>query len=237
MKKILALSLNDFRNIMRDRTLNFLFLAIPVINLLLATYLLPWLAANFEEVVPYTSIMLLFLVIQSANIYGFITGFILLEEKDEAVLPVLKVMPLAAHSFIAYRMIFPFLFAFSFVLATIKVPGIVEISWGAAILLALILASFAPMIVLILSSYARNKVEGLALYKGLNLVIQLPIAAFFIDSNWRFALSLLPPFWSYQSFVQTAESAQLSWNWFLPALAFNLLMLGFFLWQFRKRVF
>ena len=43
-----------------------------------------------------------------------------------------------------------------------------------------LLALLAPIMTITLATFAGNKVEGLALFKGLNLVVFLPAAAFFI---------------------------------------------------------
>jgi fluoroquinolone transport system permease protein len=56
----------------------------------------------------------------------------------------------------------------------------------------------APIMALAVASLAGNKMEGMTWYKGLNLLVVLPVAAFFVP-DYAYCFAFLPTFWPYWS--------------------------------------
>ena len=48
---------------------------------------------------------------------------------------------------------------------------------------------------MVLASVAGNKVEGLALMKGMSIFMFAPVAAWFLDAPWRWLPALVPTTW------------------------------------------
>ena len=65
---------------------------------------------------------------------------------------------------------------------------------GLVLLVALFIAAEAVIAALLLPVIARNKVEGLALTKLINIASLAPLVAF-APSPWRYIAGILPPYW------------------------------------------
>lgn len=81
-----------------------------------------------------------------------------------------------------------------------------------------------PIVTLILATFARNKVEGLAIFKGLNLLMMLPAFSLFIDSAAKFFFAPVPLFWTFQ-FLSSAEAGAPAWGMFTAGIGLHLALL------------
>jgi fluoroquinolone transport system permease protein len=84
--------------------------------------------------------------------------------------------------------------------------------------------------------FAANKVEGLALMKGLAVFMLGPLAAFFMDSSWQLLLGFLPTYWPAKAFWVAGEGGNF-WYYLLVGLIYNPLLLIVLLRRFEKRAF
>jgi hypothetical protein len=146
-------------------------------------------------------------------IYGFISSFLLLDEKDEHLLTVLKVMPISRNNFLAIRMFFMSLFAFIVLLIFPPLSGLIDttqFNYLAYVPVAILYSLFTPFIALLVSSFATNKVQAFAIFKISATIFMLPLFAFFlIQDNFKYLFSPIPNFWTFlalDSVVQTGET-------------------------------
>ena len=79
MSRFLVLSRNDFKMIFRDPMLKALIFA-PAMVVLIAIFLVPLINERFPTSEAYNYIILMGAGVQAATMFGFITGFIFLEE-------------------------------------------------------------------------------------------------------------------------------------------------------------
>ena len=114
---------------------------------------------------------------------GFVCGSMFLDEKDQHLLSVIRTLPLSVNFFLGYRLTFNVLHTFGFALLMISTSGLMSVSPGEMLLFALLYAFPAPVIMLVMSNFASNKVEGLAIFKGVNFLYLLPLAAFFMEGS------------------------------------------------------
>jgi hypothetical protein len=128
-----------------------------------------------------------------AALIGWVTGFLLLEDRDEGTLLALDVTPVGKSGFLAYRAaitaalaVAVTLYAWPLLLPQVGAP----LAFCLAALVALNAVSFA----VVLPAIARNKVEGLAVTKLTNLLALAPLLAA-IPSPWRYLGGVLPSFW------------------------------------------
>jgi fluoroquinolone transport system permease protein len=128
-----------------------------------------------------------------AVLIGWVTGFLLLEDRDEGVLLAVDVTPVGKGGFLIYRVLVTAtlgaavsLYAWPLILP--HVPVIVALG------IAAIVALNAVAMAVILPAIAGNKVEGLALSKLLNLFSLVPLLAA-VPSPARFLAGILPPYW------------------------------------------
>ena len=236
MNKIISLSVNDFRNIFREQVLYFMFVIAPILQFLVARFLVPYLGAKYAVIIPYYPIILMFLTLQVVGGIGFVIASMILDERDEDLIIVLRVMPLNANTFIIYRLGMAFLLTFLYGMLMILFTGLVELPFLHAVGAAFLFAFLGPIITISMAVFSSNKVEGLALYKGINVILSLPVASFFITSPIRYVFGIVPVFWSYHYFNEAVTGG--NWVYFLPiAIVLNVAAVLLLARFFKQRVF
>jgi len=200
---ILKLAVNDFRNIIRDRFFLFAFFAYPVLFIIFSRIMVHLIAPRIESYFPLAanfSFLFMFLVILVPFIFSFISAFLILDERDEHLLTVLRVMPISRNSYLIYRMLFMSLFAFIVLLIFPPTSGLIDntqFSYIAYIPVAILFALFTPFTALLVSSFATNKVQAFAIFKIGGSVFLLPIFAFLLNlGNLKYIFSPIPNFWA-----------------------------------------
>ena len=128
-----------------------------------------------------------------ALLIGWVTGFLMLEDRDDGALLALDVTPPGKAGFLAYRVTVTAGVAAGVTLfaAPLVIP---DSGAGLVLLVALFIAAEAVIAALLLPVIARNKVEGLALTKLINIASLAPLVAF-APSPWRYIAGILPPYW------------------------------------------
>lgn len=132
-------------------------------------------------------------VLLPGGMLGWVTGFLLLEDRDEAVLTAIEMTPLGKAGFIAWRLGLCAALVFALSLSTVfaALPGSgLAVAFG----MALLVAGYGTLVALFLVAFAGNKVEGLALTKLANLGLVAPLLAL-LPSPLRYLAAPLPPFW------------------------------------------
>lgn len=235
MKKLGILLMNDLRQIFRDQTLTF-FLAIPFALIAFVRYFLPCLTELYPAVAEYHRYIMMSGAIQTSTMFGFITAFIFLDEKDENVLQVIRVFPISPQYFLLLRLTFATVFSTFGAFLMICLSGIAFPGFFNAALLAFLYGLAAPIIALTLATFANNKVEGIAYFKGLNLLLLLPMAVFFVSFPVKYLAAIVPTFWTYSLYDVSLDNGNVIF-YFLVGLAVHFIVLGILFYQFRKRIF
>jgi fluoroquinolone transport system permease protein len=237
-----AFGANDLRSVLRDPLLLYMLL-IPPLMVLLVRLILPtaadYLSASFGfDLTPYYPLLLsLFFVLQVPLLFGVLVGLMVLDERDDDTLTALRVTPVSMTGYALYRGGAAVLLSFLTVLLALPTSGFVPAPLLPAVApVALLSALLAPNFALALAAFARNKVEGLALMKGLSVFMFGPLAAYFIGSGWQLLLGVFPTYWAARAFWVAGEGGDF-WPYVLVGLAYNLLLLVLLLRRFRKRVF
>ena len=128
-----------------------------------------------------------------ASLIGWVTGFLLLEDRDEGTLLAIDVTPVGKSGFLAYRSGVTALVAFAITLFAwpLVIP---DATAGMAFFIAALTAAYAVAAAVVLPAIARNKVEGLALTKLTNFAIVFPLVAF-VPSPLRYIAGIVPTYW------------------------------------------
>ncbi len=195
----------DARTVFRDSSLRWMIL-IPVATTLLIRWGVPPLAEALMEqngfnLVPYyPTIMAYFFIMLCPMVFSMLTGFVLLDERDENTLTALAVTPLSLNLYFAYRIAIPIALTIILLFLIFPLSGIVALAWGDILIAALAAAPTAPMFALFLASVANNKVQGFALMKLTGLPLFIPIFAYFVDSTWEYAFGIIPTFWPMKTY-------------------------------------
>jgi fluoroquinolone transport system permease protein len=235
MKKIFNLAVNDFRHVFRDRMLC-IFLLAPIALICFVRFFVPYIAGIYPVINDYSVYIMMFAGIQTSIMFGFITAFIILEEKDENLLQVIRILPVSTVYFIVYRLLFATCFS---TLSAFLMLYFGNLAWPGlanSLLLALHYGLAAPFITLLIATYAKNKIEGLAFFKGIDLVILIPIVGFFFPEGWKYVMSFIPVFWTYDLYSSSLEGGRTGIP-FIIGLLFYLAIFVILIREFRKKVF
>lgn len=232
---------NDLRLARRDQFLITLlvygFIMIGIIR-----YLLPMITntllsgeLNFD-LQPYYPLIISTLVIHqvSAVMGGTITGFLLLDERDDQTIRAIMVTPMPINLFVMYKILVPMLLGFILgfvglsVLAPFTTLNLVQI-----LLISLINSLFAALVCLFLATFANNKVEGFAMIKIVGSLSIIVFGGWFIQEPYQFLLGFYPPYWTMKAFWSIEAGVSTS-KW-LSFLILSLITHSIALWYFVRR--
>lgn len=228
MNKYFSIAFSDIQNTRRDPTL-LLILIVPIILLTVTRFGLPELFTYFPDIANYSIPIIAFFTVLNSMFPGFIIAFILLDEKDLQLFPAIKVTPASLAGVLKTRIVFMLILGFLSSLLLLLLNGMVIFSVVKSVQISILSAMNAPIITLLISTIAKNKIEGLTLLKVANLSLLIPLILFFTDSNLEYMLSVFPAFWAYKLFDYAQN----------PNIAFTigccvLLLLNYLCLQFAK---
>lgn len=218
---------NDLRNIRRDPLL-LSVLIIPWIMVLVAQLLIQdlaeWLLQQYQfDLASYYSLVLaVFFFTNIPILLGSLLGFLILDERDEKTLQALQVTPLSVKSFVFYRLCIIWFLSSLYVLVCSPLTGLMPVEQAVSIAPACLLSGLlAPVVGLLITAFAKNKVEGLAIAKGLGVLLIGPLGLYFIEPPLQYIFGLLPSYWAAKAF------------WLgLQGQAYRLWLLGGFIYLF-----
>ena len=190
------------------------------------------LATNFP-------LILMFFIIMIPFIFSFIAAFLILDERDEHLLTVLRVMPISRNSYLIYRMFFMSLFAFIVLLIFPPLSGLVDgtqFSYPAYIPVAILFALFTPFLALLVASFATNKIQAFAIFKMGGTVVMLPIFAFFLNlGNLKYIFSPIPNFWSLMSLDSVLQNGTIDIVHLSIGFVYHIALLAVLFYIFNKK--
>lgn len=194
MKKYISIVVADIKNIKRDPTL-LLMLWVPFMILFFVRFGVPYISNWWPEMANYHTLVILFFSLLIAIFPGFIVSFMILDEKDAQLLPAIKVTPVSVSGFLVIRISYIVLLSSLFSFLFLRFNGIVHFSLVKSITLAVLSALNTPVLILLISAFAKNKVEGMTYLKVANITFILPIAGLFIPTAGKYLFAIFPAFW------------------------------------------
>jgi len=240
LQKTAALTQGDVRNIVREPMM-ILMLCAPFLLVLVMKFLVPLVSSIVEKetgfvLLNYMVYIETFFMIISALMLGMITGFIILDERDDELLQYFSVTPLSKKGYLIYR-VGSSIIAVTVVVEIISyVTGMRGVNLFKTIPMAILVAIEAPMIALFLVVFAKNKVEGLAMAKLSGFIMIAPFAIL-IPSQWHYIAGIFPPFWITKIYMEIQSSGDMYIFYVLIGLAVHLIWLMFFLRRFINKVY
>ncbi len=194
--------------------------AIPRIETLICRYFsLP------AALSPYYRMFDLLLIMLTPFMFCFASAMLMLEEYDGKLSSYLSVTPVGKNGYLFSRMLLPSLIAG--VVSLLLLVFFSFADWALSTLIwVTLLSGFSAIIqTMLIFSYSRNKVEGMAIAKisGL-LMLGLPIP-FLMHTNLQYLFSLVPSFW-ISTYVLTED---------VWALAFGFLTSGIFIFFIHRK--
>ena len=198
MKKIINLALADFKIIFRDPSLKS-FLVLPVVLFVLIVWVVPPLVEKYDFLLPYLSLFLVVAVIENTQMFSFISSMVLIDEKETEVAKIYGIVPLTKFQYFVSRFLFPYLFTVFLNVVLLIVQPFFSIGLAANVLISLLAALVVPVYVLTINSIVQNRMQGMVYVKALNMLVLLPICAFFVPNKFTHFFGLLPTHWIFQS--------------------------------------
>lgn len=233
-----TIAVNDLKLIFSDATLK-AFLILPVLLFVMAIWLVPMLTAKFDFLNNYINLILVVLIIENTQGFCIINSLLFIEEKETQTAKVYGILPISKYSLIFARLFIPYVLTVFFNLVLLSFQNFVNLSIIYNLMISLLAALIVPIYVLLLSSFAKNRLEGMVYIKLFNLLVLLPIVAFFIAGSWKHFFGLLPTHWLFQS-LDNGLSASTSSESILYAflyLTYGLVILKFSVTLFIKTQF
>lgn len=198
--KTLIIITSDLKNIFRDRSLS-VIVFVPLIFLVLLRFMPAWYEPHVPVLATYRAHILSGFCVVSSALMGFILSFILLDEKDQNLMPVFRVMPLPAVQFLAYRVLMIMGFSFIGNMLIILFSRMVEYTLMKTILLSLACSFIGPSSTFLITGFAKNKIEGVTYFKLFNMLLMAPLAGIFIVARFSLLFGIVPYYWIYAAFI------------------------------------
>ncbi len=235
-----ALGPIDAANVRRDPLLRWM-LGMPLLFALLfrwlATLASPWLADRFGiDLASYFPLLASFLVVLAPMVYGVVVGFLLLDQKDDGTLTALRVTPLTARGYLAYRIAIPVVLCIVMTPVVLALGGFSRIGVGQQLLAGVAAAPFAPAFALFIAAFARNKVQGFALMKAAGVINWPPIIAWFVGSSWQLAFGLCPTYWPVKFYWELEAGRSGAWVYFVIGVLYVALLIFLLQRRFERVV-
>lgn len=239
-RAVAALLRADLRGLTRDPLLGPLLLMGPLLIVMVRLLVPPaqgWTAARFGiDLAAYYPFILgaLFVLDVPMNV-GALLGMTVLEERDERTLAALQVTPLGLSGYTAYRLGLAATIGLIYLVVGLPAAGLAPAGrLLAALPAALPGALVAPVAGLAVVSIARNKVEGLAVFKIGTLVLAAPLVAWFVAAPWTLLLGVVPTYWPLQA-LWRALDGQPAWPFALVGTVYSAVILVYLLHRFRAQ--
>ncbi|QED49803.1 hypothetical protein [Cytobacillus dafuensis] len=211
MKKIMALTIFDMKYFYRDFMLIVAIIA-PFLLALLFRFGIPAFATFIEDKIVfqpelYTELFALILLLTVPVMLGMFAAFVILDEQDENLLMYMAVTPLSQRGYLIYRLGGPVLISTCLSVTALFLAGYQSVISAYTMPVILFSGIEAPLVTLFIISFAKNKVEGLAVAKAASVLLLVPFLYYFVSGNWKYLGGLLPPFWIAAAFFTGIQSS------------------------------
>lgn len=235
MVSVGKLMITDMRNIIRDRMLLFSAFIFPIVMVIICRLIFPWISENVFDLTKYYTLLFMMLAIFYPMIFGFIIAFLIMDERDENLLTVLRVMPISRTAYLFYRMILILFLCFIFVFTFPALSGLIDISFADFLPIAILFSLFAPVLALIVNNLANNKIQAFAIFKMLGSVFFLPLFSFFIAEDWKYILGVIPNFWTFQALERVLTTGSQDIVFLAIGFSYHFILLGILFYLFNKK--
>ena len=228
MRKYFVLSIGDLKNISRDPILLAAVFA-PFILSIVMRFGLPFVSEILLrelsfDLSQYYNLIMSVLILITPMMMGMLSGFLILDERDENILTFYSVTPLSKSGYLFYRVAMPTIISFLLSFFVFYYIGITECRVELLIPVLLLCSLESPMMALFLAAFASNKVEGLALSKAFGILFLAPAAGYFIESNWQYLAGIAPTFWVSKSLLAGVEMSSNYWIFLVVGIGVHLLI-------------
>jgi len=236
---ILAL---DARGVMRDNVMLY-NVGLSVVGMSVIT-LLGYFHHSDQAWLAWFPFLIVMAIITNPSGYGFLFGLLMVDEQDSGVRSALAVSPVRPTTMLVVRMITSTLILVIWPMITIVIMNAtwraLPVSYLQAAAVVTMLAPVAPLTALSVASYASNKVEALAIFKGISFVMIAPLALKFIaaDAAFRPFFLLSPTGWGYFAFDTVSNGNALAGYLYVAGgLLYNVFLLALTVGYYLRKTY
>lgn len=193
---------NDLRIIWRDDLLSWM-IGMPLGLGLLLRWGFPYVLQALGEylgadlMAHYSMLSGFFILLIVPMVSGLIVGFLLLDQRDNRILTVLRVTPISTVTYLLYASIMPLISSLLITVISFYISGLGSL--GRTVILTAALSQ-APLVAITMVSFAENKLQGFALVKASIVFWIPPIFAYFIRPDWEYLFGIIPLYWPCRIF-------------------------------------
>lgn len=214
-----------------------IFLLMPLVFFSLLQWVAPLLLAAYPDIRPWAPLLLDGIVLQGGLMFGFVTGFLLLDEKDLDLVTVYRVAPVSFGRFLMLKMAFPFLATWVYAVACLGFNPILQLTGVPLLVTSIHFALITPVGALTVAALGKNKVEGLTWFKLVDLILVAPFLGFFVPEPWAKAFWIFPTHGVFDALLASAvHDGSRFWIDTAVGIPFLLAMLALSGWIFKKRL-
>ncbi len=235
---VVSLAIADLKNWLRDPMLAF-FAAVPLFYAVLGRLAVPYVAdllAPGFELTPYYPLVLGVFLFLAPLTFGFVTGFFILEERDQNVLAALLTTPLTGRGYLLYRSISVTVVTFALMFLTVPLVGLLPVPVTLLVGICAVGSLWTFACALLLSAFASNTVEGVAVSKFFGLTVMVPVVGVLVAPEpWQFFAGVFPAYWPLKAFLVGVDggSTVAVVGLLAVGVAAHLVVIGAFVRRFR----
>ncbi|PHN02302.1 hypothetical protein [Flavilitoribacter nigricans] len=204
MSRLLQLSVTDFKLIFREPSLRAFFI-LPFILFVVFLWFFPMLVDRYDFLQPYVPLILMVGVIENTQLFSFISSMVLIDEKESNVAVNYGIVPIGPNAFVFSRLILPYLITVALNLIFLAWQPFYDFPFGQELLLSVVVSLVVPVYVLALNALVDNRMKGMIYIKAFNMIVLVPLAAFFVPAAYRHLFGLLPTHWIFQGIQEMTE--------------------------------
>lgn len=235
-----ALGRNDLRSLRRESLLSGIVMA-PLVWIAMVRFGTPPVAdvvadRHGVDLIPYYPLILTgFLLLTSPIVVGGLGAFLVLDERDSGTITVLRVTPTPMLAYLGYRAATILVITAVYVVATMAASGLLSPEHIPGLIPIGLLAGVCGILIsLLLLAFARNKVEGIAVMRGIGIVLAgLPLMPYFLGPQWQVLFWVLPTYWPAKAYWQLSDGATW-WPYLIGGLVVQLPMIHVLVRRFLR---
>ena len=204
MNQFLNITTSDFKLIFRDPTLR-IFFALPLIIYALTLFFLPYLVGRYEGFGQYLPYILVVVAIENTQMFSFIYSMVLIEEKETMVAKIYGVLPVSKTGFVLSRLVAPTVITVLLNFILLLLQPFYALPVLACLLFSIVAALIVPAYILGVAVLCKNKMEGMVWVKVFNILVIIPVVAFFIPDTFARLFGIFPTYWAFQGLNNIIE--------------------------------
>jgi len=232
--------ISEFKKWARDPMMRFM-LFYPLLFGLIGRYALPAIAETSDFAIePNADFILAVLALITPLAFGALTGFSILEDRDDHIVNSIRVTPLTFNQFMSFRMVMVYILTFVACVFVMWFSDIGDLAWRDILVVAFLASFSAPVTGLVINIFSHNKIEGFAIMKLLGMIIILPVISLIFTDAKELFFAVVPPFWPAKmisSVIRGDEAMYLNYSlYFWLGLGYAVLVNALSYVRFIKKV-